>query len=324
MPTLLDIAKINAAGGLAELLDEAARPVPEITGRYVNAMGQMDQSSVIGDARTIAGTQYKTLVRTALPTASFRDANAGSSSSGSTFENRLVECFLLNPRWDCDKAIADSAEDGAAAYIAAEAAAILTSALMTLGKQFYYGAGATNNGNGDAKGHPGLIDAVNSNQVVDAGGTTASTGSSCWAVKFGPMDVQWVLGGDGNLGVSDVRIESIVDPNASTKRYTAYVQELLSWVGLQVRSQNCIGRIKKLTADSGKGLTDARLGSLLATFPTGWRPDAFFCSRRSLEQLRASRTATNVTGAEAPTPTTFEGIPIIPTDSILNTESLSL
>ena len=33
-------------------------------------------------------------------------------------------------------------------------------------------------------------------------------------------------------------------------------------------------------------MTDARLGSLLATFPTGFAPDALFMSRRSLEQLR--------------------------------------
>lgn len=323
MPSLLDIAKINAAGGLAELLDEAARPVPEVTGQFI-VNGERKSASQVADARTIPGTQYKTLVRTALPTASFRDANAGSASSGSTFENRLVECFILNPRWDCDKAIADANVDGAAAFIATEAAAILTAALMTLGKQFYYGAGTTNNGNGDAKGHPGLIDAVNSSLVIDAGGTTASTGSSVWGVKFGPMDVQWVLGGDGNLNVSDVRIESIVDPNASTKRYTAYVQELLAWAGLQVRSQNCIGRIKKLTADSGKGLTDALLADLLGAFPTGWAPDAFFLSRRSLKQLKKSRTATNATGKEAPTPTDYEGIPLIPTDSILDTESLSL
>jgi hypothetical protein len=321
MPNLLDIAKIKAAGGLAELLDEAARPVPEITGQYIGADGQLKTSPIIADARTIAGTQYKTLIRTALPTAGFRDVNAGSASSSSTLETRLVEAFLLNPRWECDKAIADACEDGATAYIASEAAAILTASLMTLGKQFYYGRGT----GGDAKGHPGLITSHDAtNMVVDAGGTTASTGSSLWAVKFGPMDVQWVLGGNGDLNVSDVRIESVVDPADSTKRFTAYVQELMSWVGLQVRSQNSVGRIKKLTADSGKGLTDARIGSLLALFPTGWRPDVMFCSRRSLEQLRASRTATNATGAEAPTPTTFEGIPIIPTDSILNTESLTL
>jgi hypothetical protein len=227
----------------------------------------------------------------------------------------------LNPRWRADKAVADACEDGAQAYIASEALAILTAAHMTLGKQFYYGRGT----GGDASGHPGLLQAYDStNMVVDAGGTTDNTASSVWMVKFGPMDVQWVMGGNGRIAVDDVRIESVADASDATKFYTAYVQELMAWVGLQVKSKNAIGRIKKLTADSGKGLTDALLGELLGKFPTGWRPDAIFMTRRSLMQLRSSRTSYSPTGTPAPTPVEFENIPIIPTDSILNTESLSL
>jgi hypothetical protein len=320
MTTLLEMAKISAAGGVAELLDEAARPVPEITGLYA-LNGKLSQAPRVGDIRPIPGTQYKTLVRTALPTAGFRGANEGVLASKSVMENRLVECAILNPRWECDKAVADACVDGPEAYIAMEAVAILTAALMTLGKQFYYGTGV----GGDAKGHPGLIQAHDAtNMVVDAGGTTANTGSSVWGVKFGMNDVQWVMGKNGQLDVSDVRIESVVDAADSTKKFTAYVQELLSWIGLQVKTPHAVVRIKKLTEDSGKGLTDALLGQAMAKFPTGWAPDAFFCSRRSLEQLRASRTATNETGKEAPTPTDFEGVPLIPTDSILNTESLTL
>lgn len=319
MPTLLDIAKINAAGGLAELLDEAARPVPEVTGKAI-FLGQEKQVPNVGDMRTIKGTQYKTLIRTSLPAAGFRDANEGVVSTQSVFENRLVEAFILNPRWQCDKAVADANEDGPEMYIASEASAMLMSSLMALGKQFYYGRGT----GGHAKGHPGLLQSVDPALVVDATGTTDNVASSVWGVKFGDNDVRWVLGQNGQLGVSDVRIESVVDPADAAKRFTAYVQELLSWIGLQVKSRFSICRIKKLTTDANKGLTDALLAQALTTFPTGWRPDVFFTSRRSLEQLRKSRTATNATGAPAPTPTDYEGIPLIPTDSILDTETLAL
>lgn len=319
MPSLLDIAKINAAGGLADLLDEAARPTPELTGRYV-LNGQEFQSDRIGSARTIRGTQYKTLIRTGLPSASFRDANQGTTASQSSWETRLFEAFLMEVRFECDKGIADASEDGPAAYLAIEAAGMLTGAFMHLARQFYYGRSYN-----DSKGFPGLIEMYDAtNMVVDAGGTANNTASSVWAVKFSPMDVQWVLGGDGQLQVSDVRIESLPDPNDSSKRFTAYVQTLVGWVGLQVRTPHAVGRIKNLTEEQGKGLTDVLLGRLLAKFPTGWAPDAFFLSRRSLEQLRASRTATNATGAEAPTPTTFEGIPLIPTDAIRNNETLTM
>ena len=318
--TLLDVAKINGAdGGLMELADEAVRLVPEIAGMTFVG-GKLVQVPGVGAARSIKGTQYKTLIRTALPTFQFRDANQGVTPSNSVYENRLVSCFIANPRSQTDKAVADANEDGPEALIAEEAQAVLSSTFMGLGAQFYYGR----NTNGDTKGHPGLIDAYDStNMVVDAGGTTDNVSSSAWAVRFGPQNVQWVLGQNGKLAMDEVRVQTLPDPNDSTKFLTYYIQELLAWVGVQVKNKYSIARIKKLTTDSGKGLTDARLGSLLALFPVGIMPDAIFCTRRSLEQLRQSRTATNDTGKEAETPTNFQGVPLIPTDSIKNTELLA-
>lgn len=317
-PTLLDIMIRNGSDMLTGLVDEAVRQVPEITGKVV-VRGQTIAVPGVGAARTIKGRQYKTRVRTALPSVGFRNANAGVTPTKSTIENRLVETFILNPIWKCDKAVADSSEDGAEAYIAEEAQAILASALMALGKQFYYGAA----GGGDSAGHPGLLDAVDATMVVDAGGTTATTGSSVWGVKFGTQNAQWVMGQNGSLDLSPVRIADVIDPNDSTKQFTGYVQELMAFVGVQVLNKFSVCRIKKLTEDSGKGLTDALLGQALSLFPVGYAPDAFFLSRRSLKQLRASRTATNATGAEAPTPTEYENIPLIPTDSIIDTEALT-
>src|SRR3569623_2030622 len=149
LPTLLDIAKVNGATeGLAALFDEAARVAPEVPGQTYR-MGKPVSVDGVGAARTIKGTQYKTLIRTGLPTAAFRDANAGVTPSKSTLENRLVEAMILDCQWQADKAVADACEDGAAAYIAEEAAAIVTASLMQLGKVFYYGRNSTF---GDQKG----------------------------------------------------------------------------------------------------------------------------------------------------------------------------
>lgn len=306
MPTLLDIAKANGSDAVAGLIDETVKVVPEVS---------------LGHARTIKGLNYKTLVRTALPSGSFfRGANEGVDEGKSILENRLVEAYPFNPRWACDRAVADAHEDGAAAFIAQEALAIVTASMQHLGKQFFYG-NATG-GNGNTKGHPGLIGAYDStSMVIDAGGTTDNVASSLWAVRFGLQDVTWVWGQNGQLKLEDVRLQDKLDANS--KPYTAYVQEIMSFVGLQVGRTFSCARIKKLTTDSGKGLTDARIGSLLALFPVGYPPTHMFCSRRSLEQLRASRTATNATGQEAPMPTEVFGIPILPTDSILNTETLA-
>lgn len=302
--TLLDIAKANGSDAAVGLIEEVLTAAPEVQ---------------FGAARTIKGLSYKTLVRTGLPSAGFRNANEGTTPTKSTWENRVIECFTLNPRWECDKAVADRYEDGAQAFIALEADGITRASMITLGSQFYYGTGT----GGDAKGFPGLIQMHDStNMVVDATGSTASTGSSVWAVMFGPKAVQWVYGLDGALSVSDVAEARVTDSNDAP--YTAYVQEMLAYPGLQVASKYSVARIKKLTADSGKGLTDALIAQLLSKFPVGFKPDYLFMSRRSLMQLQASRTATSTTGAPAPFPSESHGVPIQVTDSILDTESLSL
>jgi hypothetical protein len=302
MPTLLDIAIQNGSDPVVGLIDEASKAHPEIA---------------IGYARTIKGLNYKSLVRIGLPTVGFRAANEGAASSKGVYENRLFETYLFNPRWECDKAVADGHEDGAPAYIAVEAGGIMEASMQHLASQFYYGTG------NDPKGFAGLIAAYDTtNMVVDAGGTTASTGSSVWAVKFGPQNVAWLYGNNGSLALSEVAEARIVD--GSGNPFTAYVQEMLARPGLQVGNTRTVGRIKKLTEDANKTLTDALLAKLLAKFQVGQRPDAFFMSRRSLEQLRASRTATNPTGAPAPTPTESFGVPIYATDAIKDTESLTL
>jgi hypothetical protein len=303
-PTLLDIAKKNGSDAVVGLIDETSQASPEIR---------------MGAARTIKGMNYKTIVRVTNPTVGFRNANEGTAATKGTYVNRLVETFIMNPRWECDKAVADRDEDGADAYIAMEADAIMEAAFQKLAAVFYYGTGA----GGDAKGFPGLLQAYDAtNMVVDAGGTTATTGSSVWAVRFGAKHVQWVWGADGSLDLSDVTEQRILD--ADSNPFTAYVQELLAYPGLQVGSIRSIGRIKKLTEDNGKGLTDALIADLLSKFPTGTVPDVLFANRRSVKQLRASRTATNATGAPAPFPTEAFGIPIAVTDAILSTEALTL
>jgi hypothetical protein len=306
MPTLLDIAKANGSDAVVGLIDESTKNHPEI---------------LRVPARTIKGLNYKTLVRTAVPTGgSFRDANEGVAASKGTYVNRLVEAYIFNRRWECDKALADCFEDGAPAYIALEGGAQMEGGMQDLASQFYYGTGV----GGQAKGFPGLLSAYDAtNMVVDAGGTTDTTCSSVWAVRFGPKNVQWVWGLGGQLALSDVREESVFDSGGANK-FTAYVQEILARPGLQVGSIYSIARLKKLTADSGKGLTDDLIAQLLAKFPAGRGPDILLMSRRSLSQLQNSRTATNATGAPAPFPTEAFGVPIEVTDAILTTETLTL
>ncbi len=304
-PTLLDIATINGADSAVGLIEEAMEAHPEING---------------GFWRTIRGLNYKTKVRTAVPSVSFRDANEGTATAKSTYINRLVEAMIINPIWECDKAVADASEEGPEAFIAMEAAGILEGAMQTISKCFYYGRHATL---GDGKAFPGLLASYDAdNMTVDAGGTTANTGSSVWLVKWGLNGVTWCLGQNGEIAVSDVRTETIHDDDSNP--LTGYVQDLLARVGLGVHNVQKVARIKKITADSDKTLDDDLIAEALSKFPAGTVPDVMFMSRRSREQLRSSRTATNTVGAPAPIPTEAFGVPIQVSDAIVDTEPLTL
>jgi hypothetical protein len=314
--TLLDVIKSNAANanGIG-MIDELKRRTPLIQNLAF---------------RSIKGISYKTLVQTGASnvTGSFRKLNAGVVSATTTEENRTVETFPIQPRFHADAQLAMNSEDGAPAFIARKASGILKQELIAHEKQMVYGAAS---GLANALGYPGLLDAYDSaNMVTDAGGTTASTGSSVWFFRSEPDSVQGVLANGGQFAWGPLRQESILDPNVAGGYMDTYVQTLLAQVGLQVANILSVARIKKITADAGHTLTDKLMMDTLALFvQDNGGPNMIVMSLRSIAQLRDSRTATNPTGQEAPYPSSILGIdgqaiPIYVTSGILNTESLTL
>jgi hypothetical protein len=317
--TILDIAKFNGSDAVAGLIDECIRNTPELTG--VTLAGQ--KVPLVGASRTIKGVHYKTLVRTGLPTVGFRAGNTGTPLSKSQWENRLYETFLMTPPIEMDEEVANLDEDGPAACMAKEASGLWEASVQTVCKQFYYGStAAQSQAANDSLGFPGLMQVYdNTDMEVNASGSSASTGTSVWAVRYGYQDVTWLFGAQGEMRLTDVMRVRVTD--GSGNPYMALHQEIVCRVGLQVGRYWSVGRIKNITDDAGHGLTDKLLGQLLAKFKVGYPPHVFFCTRRALEQLRESRTAVNVTGSPAPTPVEFEGIPIMPTESISNTETIA-
>lgn len=313
---LLDVAKLNGNDKIVGLIEENLTYAPELQ---------------IFPARTIAGTSFYTVKRTGFPSVSFRGANAGVTPSKSTFAKQLTECFILGGAVEFDRMVGEAHEDGLGAYEMIEASGVMKAAMIKLGAQIWYGT--TN----DAAGFPGIkaltpktaVDG-SSTIVVNATGSTATTASSVYAVKFGTQDVQIVTGRNSTFELTPFRDQQIPDPADSTKRLPGRVADLGAWVGLSLQNVNCVGRILNLTEDSGKGLTDLLLADLMAKFPVGYKPDAFFMSRRSRKQLQKSRTVTLFGQGSgrpsqpniAPIPTEYEGVQIIATDSILDTDAI--
>lgn len=320
--TLLDLARLNGNDAVVGLVEENLTYAPELS---------------VVPARTVRGTSYRTVSRDTYPGVGFRAANGGVPYTKSTFLNRLHECYIFSGNIRADVAVMNAHEDGAEAFKAIESSGVMKQAMIDIGSQFIYGTAS------DAKGFPGLQafhDAFSTELtarsvapiVLDAGGTTASTGSSVYGVKFGDQGLQFIFGNNSTLTLSDW-FRQMVNDGTAGQDYLAECASLNSWIGLQAATPYCVGRLKDATADSTKGVTDAKLAELLALYPVGYKPDVWFMSRRSAFQLQSSRSATSITnsGAKgqdgrdvfAAEPTSACGIPIVVTDSITNTEALS-
>lgn len=312
----LDLAKANSNDAVGGIIEDLTNVSPELGVFPVEDLGP-------------GQINYETLHRVSRPTVSF--ANAGEGFDASKSELRLVphECFRFGGRIECAKHIADNwRRGGAAGYQAFESKGVMEEALKTIGKQIWYGIST------DAKGFPGLkaFTPFGGAYTYNAAGTTATTASSVYFVKFGEEYIQLMAGRARNasniIELPDFIIESILDANS--KKMWGYTSELSSYLGLQTASPHSVVRICNLTADSGKTLTDAKMNAALRLFPANFRPDAIFMSRRSNQQLQDSRTVTlygqGTTRPNqelvAPKPTSFEGIPIVESDNILNTDAI--
>lgn len=327
--TLLDIAKLNGNDKVVGLIEENQVFAPELS---------------VVPGRTIRGTSYRTVARDTYPGVGFRRANEGVTYTKSTFLNRLHECFILSGNVRVDVAVAAAHEDGPEAFKGIEASGVMKQTLIDVGSQFFYGVSA------DSKGFPGLnamhtafeteltarsIDTL----TVDAGGTTATTGSSVYGVKFGTEGVQFIFGNDQGLTLGEW-FRQMVNDGTAGQDYLAECASMNAWIGLQAATPYCIGRLKDATEDAGKGVTDSLLEDLLAKYPVGYVPDVWFMTRRSRRQLQKSRSVVLSSGVPqisqsaaaklktgqdvvAPLPTEACGIPIIVTDSLVNTETLT-
>jgi hypothetical protein len=307
---LLDIAKLNGSDTIVGLIEETLTYAPEVQ---------------IMPARTIRGTSYKIASRVSYPGVGFRAANEGSTPTKSEFENQLIECYILSGAVQADVAVARAYEDGEQAWKDIESVGVMRQAMIELGSQVIYGTSH------QAKGFPGLQaihTAFNSGLVVDAGGTSAGTGSSVYGINTDTQGVQLVFGAGTTFELGEWRIENV----GTSSVYPAHVANLTAWVGMQVGSKYSVGRLKDATEDSGFGVSDAKLAALLSKYPVGYRPNYWLMNRRSAYQLQVSRSASTVqngvktsSGSEifAPLPTESNGIPIVITDSIGNTEALT-
>lgn len=313
--TLLDVAAAKNTDQVVGLIEENLIYAPEFN---------------VLPFRTVKGTSFDTFKRTGFPTVGFRSANGGITPSKSTLTRGQVACAILGGVIQFDRAVGMAYEQGMAAFEMLEADGVMKAALQTFGRQMFYGI------SNDAKGFPGMkafTPKANAATCLSSGGSDADVQTSVYAVCFGEKFAQGILGQDSVIDLPPFRDENFLD--ADSKVVPGRVSELNGWVGLALNHADCVKRLCNVGQDTETGdtLTDSKLADLLDLFPVGMVPNAIFMSRRSRKQLQKSRTVTLMgqgkgQGARpdqsniAPIPTEYDGIPIIATDSILNTDAV--
>jgi len=306
--TALDLAKLNGNDVAIGIIEESIKTCPELANF---------------PARQIKGTSYTTVRRTGRPTVGFRKPNAGVDATKSTFAKDTHEMFVLSGRVEVDKDIADAYELGAEALKGEEVVGVGQSSLEAVGSQTWYGL------NANADGFAGLQALCGTSRVslgdITAGATTKT---SLYLVRYGLANgVSFDFGANSTINLGEWRVESVRD--SANKPFPAYVADLSGWIGLSVKTLESIWRIANVGTESGKnGITDKIIAAALSNW-RGAAPDAIYLNRTAAFLLQCSRTYA-LTGAAklagnvqpfAPMPTESNGIPIVITDSLVDTES---
>lgn len=265
------------------------------------------------------GATHQWLKETAAPVVGFRDVDVGlaPTTGGQTLVTAVLK--ILGGPVVADVALAKAFKNGAEGLMARETRRYLEAALFAYEKQLFYGTGT----GGSAAGFLGFANSLNAlanANVVNAGGTTAATASSVYLVRVGGSGISAVAGGALEIGAAYEGTRA--DPDDINKLIPIFGANVSAYVGLQNADAYSVVRIANVTDDAGHGVTDDLIAEAYAKFPADRPPTHIVMNRRSLKQLKQSRTATNPTGAPAPRPTESDGTPIIVVESLLNTEAL--
>jgi hypothetical protein len=266
------------------------------------------------------GTQHKYLKQTTASSAAFRDALDGATKTASADTLVTETLKIIDGSFDTDVALADAYKGGRDAWLQMELVRTLKQIMFTVERQIFYGAASP----GSTSGFSGLRDNAALDDLSDAmcipagtAGSTPSVQTSVYALRHDVNNCAIIAGNDGRFVVEDE--PTIIQKAGSGSGYfPALYVPVTGYLGFQYGSAYSAGRIANIET----ALDDDDIADLVALFPASRKPNVICMSRKAVKLLRKSRTAVNVTGAPAPFPTEWEGIPIVVTDAIVDTEAV--
>ncbi len=326
-PTLYDLATTNRTDPLTGLIESVTTYAPEF--------------SVIPVERR-AGTWYKTVARTGLPTTNFRNVNSGVTPSKSSYKQVIKEMYFLDCPLFVDEAVVKGDDRSAGDVLTREGQGAIQSAIIKIGSQSWYGDPTVDNSNGFVgvrKQLAGITYTSGSNSAY------ASSTSTAYGLWLNPWGVHYSVGRDGEIALSQWQRFPQADPNNPGAYIASWFANLSCYIGLSVLDANSCWAVTGIDNTEGSvvnsitglpvlthGLTDVKVSQMIASIPANRRVGlVWFVSRLGLHTLQRSRSAVGFhpasagsgTQAWSPPPTEVEGFPVVMTDSIINSENNS-
>lgn len=343
------MATLPKAGAVG-LLDIAKSMDPD--GKTATVVELLHQTNeILPDMRWIEGnlpTGHRTVIRTGLPTAIWRQLYQGVPASKSLRATVDESIGMLETRAEVDKDVAELGGN-VDSFRLSEGRAFLEAMNQAMAETLFYGSAVA-----DPEKFTGLapryssLSAGNADNIIDAGGT-GSDNTSVWLIVWGDTTVVGIFPKGSKAGIVHEDLGLIDAFDSNNNRYRAYAEHWQWKCGIAVRDWRYAVRIANidvsdLQAQTGtQALTAAThifkvmLKAMSRIPQMGMGSAAFYANRTvkemiSIAALDKSSTAvkieeaTNQFGNVAPGSVAngvvkFFGIPVRTVDQLLNTET---
>lgn len=277
-------------------------------------------------SRVISGTQYRYPKRTSLPKIGARPINAGAGVHKANWKTETAECYYYDGRIEMDKALYDAEPDNKHLIMADNAKATIKGTMYGLEQALFY---KTPFGIKPLREQLADYMAISANPAIKDETAWTAGGTSVWLLHIADDALRLNWGNRKTLSFGPIHDESVPKERAdgSMGMMQAKVQNCNFWLGFELMNEFAAAVILNVSAENP--LTDEMLAKAVDLFPESMRPNLIVMNpgARSLLRQSRSRALTYVKGSTkgqsvyAETPTEWDGVPLLVTDSILANET---
>lgn len=322
-PTLLDLkSRMDPDNSIANIIEMLAQT-----------------NEIIDDAVWLEGnlpTGHQTVIRTGLPTPTWRKLYGGVQPTKSRTAKVTESCGMLEAYAEVDKALADL-NGNTEAFRLSEDRAHIEGMNQEFASTLFYGNEST-----EPEAFTGFAPRFNDqaaangeNIITSAATPDANDNASLWLVVWGPNTAHCIYpkGSTAGLQMEDKGQVTIENVDGAGGRMEAYRSHYRWDAGLVVRDWRYVVRVnfdlEDLTKDAATGpdLTDLMVQAIEQIPSLSMGRPAFYCNRTTRAWLRrqlinktknSTLTMENMAGKQV---MAFDGIPVRRVDALLSTEA---